>query len=101
VSHRGELLQHLVVGGGARLSLLQNWKLVLLEQHVPELGRRVDVEVGTRGVIDRALERGQLAAKVREDLPQSRQVDAYPRDSMSTSTGMRGISIVSSRRTSW
>jgi len=35
VSHRGELLQDLVVGRGTRLRLLEDRKLVFLEQHVP------------------------------------------------------------------
>ena len=63
VPHRGELLQHLVVGRGAGFRLLEDRKLMLLEQHVPELRRRVEVELGSRGVIDRALERGQLAGE--------------------------------------
>jgi len=63
VPHRGELLQYLVVGRGSGLGLLEDRQLVLLEQHLPELGRRVDVEVGARGLIDRALEPSQLTGE--------------------------------------
>src|SRR5213592_3369972 len=55
VPHGGELLQYVVIGGRSGLRLLEDGKLVLLEQDVAQLRSRVDVELGTRRPVDRAL----------------------------------------------
>ena len=77
VSHGGELLQHLVVGRRTRLRLLEDRELVLFEQHVPQLRRGVDVEVGARRLIDGPLEGGELDGKRPGNLAQPIEVDAH------------------------
>src|SRR5439155_461697 len=77
VPHRGELLEHVVIGGRSGLGLLEDRQLVLLEQHVAELRRRVDVEFGAGGPVDRPLELGELERELARDLPQPLEIDPH------------------------
>ena len=94
VPHRGELLQHVGVGGGAGLGLLEDRELVLLEQHRRELPGRVEVEIHAR---HRGRSRPRAARRSAASSPLSRREErrsiAMPAHSMSTSTATSGISM--------
>ena len=78
VPHRGELLQHVGVGGGAGLGLLEDRELLLLEQDRRELPRRVDVEVHARHLRDLDLQPPEVGAQLLAQPGEERAVDADP-----------------------
>src|SRR5205814_1185136 len=61
-----------------RLRLLKDRELVLFEQHVPQLRRGVDVEVGARRLMDGPLKGGELGGKRPGNLAQPSDVDPHP-----------------------
>src|SRR5439155_1537216 len=61
VPHHGQLLQDFEVCRGTGLGFLENRKLVLFEQNVAELRRRVNVEFRAGGMTDGTLELRELA----------------------------------------
>src|SRR6266550_1704924 len=77
VTHRGELFQHLEVGGRTGLGPLEDRELKLLEQQAAELGRRVEVEVRARRALDRPFQLDQLLAEGAGDLSEALPVDQH------------------------
>ena len=97
VPHGGQLLQHVGVGGRPGPGLLEHRQLVLLEEHLPELLRGIEVEgrAGRRaGSRPRA---GPVPLPMsRDSRSKSGRSMAMPAHSMSTSTSTSGISRSSS-----
>ncbi len=77
---RGELLQHVGVGGGSGLGLLEDRQLKLVEEQHRQLLRRIEVQVRRRLLRDLPLERREFCvnsgAQPAEQLPVDR--DAGP-----------------------
>src|SRR5689334_10266661 len=63
VAHCRQLLQHVRVGGGTGLGLLEDRELELFEQDGRELPRRVQIQIGARGLSDLQLESPQIGAQ--------------------------------------
>ncbi len=76
--HVGKLLQHVGIGAGTGLGLLQDRHPFLLEQHLGQLAGGVDVEFHAGDLAYLALEPSEVFAQLPGQLGKERQVDSDP-----------------------